>query len=136
MSFIFLPPCVEMAQVNPLAGISRITSFRDASLNHSSPVASAMLSATLFASIATTMHWLPNFSAARLIKWGSFTAVVLIETLSHPALSRALISSVFYPPPTYMNTSSAVLRRHENYLPFRESGNIQEDEFISAHLSP
>ena len=45
-----------------------VVAFMDASLNHSSPVASAMLSATLFASIATTIHWLPNFSAARLIK--------------------------------------------------------------------
>ncbi len=40
---------------------------------------------TFLASIATTMHWLPNLSAASATKSGLFTAAVLIETLSAPA---------------------------------------------------
>jgi hypothetical protein len=45
------------------------------------------------ASIATTMHWLPNFSAAFATNSGRLTAAVLIETLSAPASSSARISS-------------------------------------------
>ncbi len=66
-----------------------------------------------FASIATTMHWEPNFSAARATKSGSLTAAVLIETLSAPASSRLrMSSSVRTPPPTVsgMKHCSAVRR--------------------------
>ena len=42
---------------------------------------------TRLASIATTMHCAPNFSAARATRSGSFTAAVLIATLSAPASS-------------------------------------------------
>ena len=66
----------------------------------------------LLPSIATTMHWVPNFSAARRTKSGSFTAAVLIDTLSAPASSRRRMSSrVRTPPPTVsgMKQTSAVL---------------------------
>src|SRR3990170_74299 len=65
------------------------------------------------ASIATTVHWLPNRSAALLTNSGSATAAVLIDTLSAPAESRLrMSSSVRTPPPTVsgMNTCSAVRR--------------------------
>src|SRR3989344_2544356 len=56
---------------------------------------------TFFASIATTMHWLPNLFEAALISSGFFTAAVLIETLSAPAFSIVSMSSrLLIPPPT------------------------------------
>ena len=48
---------------------------------------------TFLASMATTMHWSPNFSAASRTKRGFFTAAVLIETLSAPASSSRRMSS-------------------------------------------
>ena len=58
-------------------------------------------SPTDFASIATTMHWLPNFSAASPTNSGRATAAVLMDTLSAPASSSLRISSmVRTPPPT------------------------------------
>ena len=54
----------------------------------------------LLASIAATMHWLPNFSAASRTNSGRFTAAVLIETLSAPASSRAEFGQAAHPPPT------------------------------------
>ncbi len=66
---------------------------------------------TALASIATTMHWVPNFSAAARTNSGSFTAAVLIETLSAPASSsRRMSSTVRTPPPTVsgMKQASAV----------------------------
>ncbi len=68
---------------------------------------------TARASIATTVHWLPNRSAARRTKSGSATAAVLIDTLSAPASSRLRMSSIVrIPPPTVsgMKTCSAVFR--------------------------
>jgi len=68
---------------------------------------------TDLASMATTMHWLPNFSAASATNSGRFTAAVLIETLSAPASNSFLISStVRTPPPTVrgMKHCSAVRR--------------------------
>src|SRR5512141_3228026 len=68
---------------------------------------------TARASIATTVHWLPNRSAARRTKSESATAAVLIDTLSAPASSRLRISSIVrIPPPTVsgMKTCSAVFR--------------------------
>ena len=54
-----------------------------------------------FGSRFTTMHWLPNLSAASRTKSGSFTAAELIETLSQPELiSVRISSSVRIPPPT------------------------------------
>src|SRR3990167_4587525 len=58
------------------------------------------------------MHWLPNLSDALFTKSGSFTAAVFIDTLSAPASSICLTSSiVLTPPPTVRgtNTSAAVL---------------------------
>ena len=43
---------------------------------------------TFLASTATTMHWLPNFSAASFTNARRVTAAVLIETLSAPALQE------------------------------------------------
>ena len=63
-------------------------------------------SSLLFASMATTTHWLPNFIAASDISSG-FKA-----TLSAPSLKTALKSStVLIPPPTVngINTVSATL---------------------------
>src|SRR5438094_337820 len=62
--------------------------------------------------MATTMHWVPNRSAAAFTKSGCSTAAVLILTLSAPAVNKVRISSrVPTPPPTVsgMNTCSAVL---------------------------
>ena len=51
--------------------------------------------------MATTMHCEPNLRAASATKSGRWTAAVLIETLSAPAISSFLISStVRTPPPT------------------------------------
>ena len=53
------------------------------------------------ASIATTMHWSPYFSAASRTNSGRATAAELIETLSAPASSRRRMSSTWRtPPPT------------------------------------
>ena len=58
------------------------------------------------------MHWLPNRSADRRINSGSWTAAVLRDTLSAPALRSARMSSgERIPPPTVsgMKAWSAVL---------------------------
>ena len=63
------------------------------------------------ASMATTMHWLPNLSAASRTNSGLRTAAVLMATLSAPASRSFRISSrVLTPPPTVsgMKHSSAV----------------------------
>ncbi len=63
------------------------------------------------ASIATTMHWSPNFSAASFTKARRATAAVLIETLSAPQVSSLRMSSIVRtPPPTVsgMKQASAV----------------------------
>src|SRR5580692_833017 len=75
---------------------------------------------TFLASIATTMHWSPNFSAASLTKARSFTAAVLIDTLSAPDCSRARMSAtVRTPPPTVsgMKQASAVRRTTSRMMP-------------------
>ena len=43
---------------------------------------------TFLASMATTMHWAPNFSAASFTNCRFFTAAVLIDTLSAPAFKK------------------------------------------------
>ncbi len=54
------------------------------------------------------MHCEPNFSAAWRTKSGSFTAAVLIETLSAPASSSLRISSTLRtPPPTVSGMKQA-----------------------------
>ena len=66
---------------------------------------------TFLASIATTMHWSPNFSAASFTKARRFTAAVLIDTLSAPHFrSLRMSSTVRTPPPTVsgMKQASAV----------------------------
>src|SRR6185369_16066281 len=56
---------------------------------------------TFFASIETTMHWLPNFSAPLRIRLGFANADELILILSAPALSMLYMSSTERrPPPT------------------------------------
>src|SRR3954447_17171741 len=75
---------------------------------------------TRLASIATTMHWSPNFSAASLTNSRRLTAALLIETLSAPDRSRVLISStVRTPPPTVsgMKHASAVRRTTSSMMP-------------------
>src|SRR3954451_14852256 len=69
--------------------------------------------ATRLASIATTIHWLPNFSAPSLTILRSATAAELIEILSAPASNSWRISSIERtPPPTVsgMKQASAVRR--------------------------
>src|ERR1700722_9646022 len=58
------------------------------------PAASPLWPDPFLASIATTMHWSPNFSAASLTKARLLTAAVLIDTLSAPARSSARMSSM------------------------------------------
>ena len=75
---------------------------------------------TFLASIATTMHWSPNFSAASFTKSRRSTAAVLIETLSAPDGSSARMSSmVRTPPPTVsgMKQASAVRRTTSSMMP-------------------
>ena len=75
---------------------------------------------TCFASMATTIHWLPNFSAASLTKSRFATAAVMIETLSAPANSNFRMSSTDRtPPPTVsgMKQASAVLLTTSNRMP-------------------
>ena len=96
----------------PQATASRPVALRPPWVKTSKPEAIPGLS-TRLASIATTMHWLPNFRAAVSTKPGSTTAAVLIETLSAPASSRARMSSrLRTPPPTVsgMKQTSAVWR--------------------------
>ena len=55
----------------------------------------------LFASMETTMHWLPKRSAPALISSGVASALELMLILSAPACSMACMSStVRMPPPT------------------------------------
>ena len=55
------------------------------------------------------MHWEPNFLAASFTKLTSFTAAVLIETLSAPASNKAVIFwIVLTPPPTVKGTKHSL----------------------------
>src|SRR3954451_16087740 len=75
---------------------------------------------TRLASIATTMHWSPNFSEPCLTNSRLETAAELIETLSAPYRSSVLISSmVRTPPPTVsgMKQASAVRRTTSSMVP-------------------
>src|SRR5256885_48839 len=75
---------------------------------------------TRLASIATTMHCSPNFSAACLTNSRLLTAAELIGTLSAPERSSVLISSmVRTPPPTVsgMKQASAVRRTTSSMVP-------------------
>src|SRR5207237_10009404 len=75
---------------------------------------------TRLASIATTMHCSPNFSAACLTNSRLETAAELIETLSAPYRSSVLMSSmVRTPPPTVsgMKQASAVRRTTSSMVP-------------------
>src|SRR6185295_9066659 len=75
---------------------------------------------TRLASIATTMHCSPNFSAASLTNSRLATAALLIDTLSAPKRSRVLMSSmVRTPPPTVsgMKQASAVRRTTSSMVP-------------------
>ena len=73
-------------------------------------VKTSQCSSTRRASIATTMHWLPNFSAASEMRAGFLMAAVLREILSAPARRHSrMVSTERMPPPTVkgMNTFSA-----------------------------
>src|SRR6476469_9930455 len=75
---------------------------------------------TRLASIATTMHCSPNFSAACLTNSRLLTAAELIETLSAPDRRSILMSSmVRTPPPTVsgMKQASAVRRTTSSMVP-------------------
>src|SRR5579864_730668 len=73
-----------------------------------------------FASIATTMHWLPNCAAPSRITSGRRTAAVFSPTLSAPARSmRRRSSTVASPPPTVNGIvrTSAVRRTTVSMMP-------------------
>src|SRR3954447_17660365 len=75
---------------------------------------------TRLASIATTMHCSPNFSAASLTNSRRLTAALLMETLSAPDRSSVRMSSmVRTPPPTVsgMKQASAVRRTTSSMVP-------------------
>src|SRR5574341_652027 len=83
--------------------------------------------ATLFASIATTTHCDPNFSAAAVISGGFSTAAVFTATLSAPASRIARkSSSVRTPPPTAngMNTWSATRRTTSSKISRRSNDAV------------
>ena len=66
------------------------------------------LSPFFFASIATTIHWDPNFFELSITTFEFSTAAVLIETLSAPQLSNLFISStLLIPPPTVKGTKQS-----------------------------
>ena len=70
--------------------------------------------------MATTMHCAPNFSDAARTRSRSFTAAVLIETLSAPASSSVRTSSSLRtPPPTVsgMKQRSAVRATTSRMVP-------------------
>ena len=75
---------------------------------------------TRLASIATTTHCSPNFSAASLTNSRRDTAALLIETLSAPARSSVLMSLTSRTPPptvTGMKQASAVRRTTSSMMP-------------------
>ena len=77
------------------------------------PIKCTIHSPSIFlASIATVIHWLPNFAAKSLMSCGFFIAEELMETLSAPFLSRISTSSTDEIPPPTVNgifTFSATL---------------------------
>ncbi len=92
---------------------------------------------TRLASMATTMHWSPNFSAASLTKARRDTAAVLIETLSAPEVSkRANVVDGTH--------AAADRKRHETGLGgaphhiehdaavLMARGDVEEGEFVGA----
>ena len=94
-------------------------------------------SARRFASIAITMHCVPNRSAHRWSVAGSRTAALFIETLSAPARSSSFTSSsVRTPPPTVsgMNTCSAVreITSSVAVAPLDGGGDVEEDQLVGA----
>ncbi len=85
--------------------------------------------------MATTMHWLPNFSAAARTNSGFCTAAVLIETLSAPAFSRSRTScNSRTPPPTVsgMNTVSAVRATTSRMMPRRSCEAVMSRKVSSS----
>ena len=89
--------------------------------------------------MATTMHWLPNFSAAARTNWRSATAAELIDALSAPASSRLRMSSIVRtPPPTVsgMKQTSAV-RLHDveqDAAVLVARGDVEKAQFVGAGL--
>src|SRR5674536_87621 len=83
---------------------------------------------TCLASMATTMHWSPNFSAASLTNARLFTAAVLIDTLSAPDESSARMSSmVRTPPPTVSGMKQASAVRRTTCLLYTSDAADEED---------
>ena len=91
----------------------------------------------LLASMAATMHWLPNFSAASRTNSGRLTAAVLIETLSAPGQQQG--ADVFQGA-----HAAAHGQRHETDFGgaphhiqqgaaiFMAGGDVQEAKFVGA----
>src|ERR1039458_2358425 len=89
------------------------------------------LSGAIFlASIETTMHWLPNFSAPARIKSGFASAEELMLILSAPARSIVNMSSTdFMPPPRGSGAWDAV---HHRRAAVGGGGDVEEHHFIRA----
>ena len=95
--------------------------------------------ATRLASMATTMHCAPNFSAAARTKSRSFTAAVLIETLSAPASSSVRTSSVLAHAAADGERHEAALGRAVDHVEDGAAllvarGDVEEAEFVGAGL--
>ena len=83
----------------------------------------------------TTMHWLPNRSAASRTNSGFLTAAELIDTLSQPALSRcANVVEVADAAPDGQRHEDH-LRRALNHVEhdrplFVAGGDVEKDQFV------
>src|SRR5437016_731351 len=107
---------------SPAASRAHPTASRPVAVRPPCVYTSHRPSETRRASIATTMHWLPNRRAASRRSSGRWSAAVLIPTLSAPAVSiRRRSSTVLRPPPTVNGivSTSAVRRTTSSMMPRR-----------------
>ena len=104
-----------------------------ASTNTSQP----SLAARRFASIAITMHCVPNRSAHRCSNDGSRTAAEFTATLSAPARSSSWASSSRRTPPPDGERDEHLLGRARDHVERRgtaleRGGDVEEDELVAA----
>ena len=95
--------------------------------------------ATFLASIETTMHWLPNFSAPARIRSGLASAEELMLILSAPARSIVYMSSTErMPPPTVSGmkhwSAARSITSHHGGAAVRAGGDVEEHHFVRALL--
>ena len=85
------------------------------------------------------MHCEPNFRAASATNSGRWTAAVLIETLSAPAISSLRMSSTVRTPPPTVSGMKHLLRRPVDHAEQRvpvlvRGGDVEEAELVRALL--